>query len=189
MAVLPASPGDVLAVWSDASVWSDLIRAGEALRGQPAVASHVVIVTHLDGHGRWTGIAGQPGGVGLCDCTPYLADSRTRSNHDQPKPGGQQAILTFLASCAKSVGTRYDWVGIGEDTADALHLNDLTEAINAVYGWPANHHLIPGEVVCSSLAAWQYENVSWAHPGPGAERNSTPGDWWNWSDRQLWRPA
>lgn len=189
MSVLAASPGDVLAVWQSGGLDMDLVRVGEALEGKPAVAGHVVIVTHLDSQARWIGIAGQPGGVGLVDCTMYLGDSRTRSNHAQPKPGGQQAMDTFLASCAKSLGVKYDWAGIADDTAIALHLNDLTDAINAVYRWPADHHLMPGEMVCSSLASWQYENVSWLHPGLGTERNATPADWWNWSDKQLWQGA
>ena len=79
MTTLDAAPGDVLAVWSSTSLTGDLIRVGEALRGMPAVANHVAIVTHQDQKERWVGIQGQPGGVGLVDCTPFLASSRTRS--------------------------------------------------------------------------------------------------------------
>ena len=83
MTTLTAAPGDVLAVWSSTSLTGDLIRVGEALRGLPAVANHVAIVTHQDQKGRWIGIQGQPGGVGLVDCTNWLGDSR---NPVQPRP-------------------------------------------------------------------------------------------------------
>ena len=91
---------------------SDLIRVGEALRGLPAVANHVAIITHQDQKGRWIGIQGAPGGVGLVDCTPWLSDSRTRSNHEQPKPDDHNQLTVLLGSCAKSLGIQYDWVGI-----------------------------------------------------------------------------
>jgi hypothetical protein len=114
MTTLAAAPGDVLAVWTSSDLTSDLIRVGEALRGLPAVANHVAIVTHQDQKGRWIGIQGQPGGVGLVDCTPWLGDSRTRSNHDQPKPNDHNQLTILLGSCAKSLGIQYDWVGIAE---------------------------------------------------------------------------
>jgi hypothetical protein len=187
-----ASPGTVLAVWTSSSLAANLIRAGEALVGKPAVANHVILVTHLDAKGRWVGIQGQPGGVGLADCTPFLSDPRTRSNSAQvaamraSQPGFNVELATYLASCAKSIGVRYDWVGIAEDTADALRLNDVSALLNRIYAWPADHHEIPGEVVCSSLAAWQYENAGWPHPDLGTERSCEPADWWDWSDRKLW---
>jgi hypothetical protein len=48
MPSLPAAPGDVLAVWTGQNLTQDLIRVGEALEGKPAVANHVVIITHRD---------------------------------------------------------------------------------------------------------------------------------------------
>lgn len=187
-AVLRAAPGTVLAVWTSLSFAARMIRVAEALDGEPAVANHVVIVTHQDRAGRWIGIQGQPGGVGLADCTPFLADPRTRGNYGQPL-GDPAQMTAFLASCAASLGIRYDWTGIAEDGLDALHLNDLAAAIDPLYRWPAGHGLMPGEVVCSSLAAWQYEHAGWAHPAPGRERTCTPADWWDWSDRRLWTQA
>ena len=86
MASLPGAPGDVLAVWTGDDLTDDLIRVGEVLDGKPAVANYVVVITHRDQLGRWMGIQGQPGGVGPVDCTPFLSDSRTMSNHDEPKP-------------------------------------------------------------------------------------------------------
>lgn len=184
-----AAPCDVLAVWSGHTIAEDLIRVGESLEGKPAVANHVVIVTHQDQLGRWIGIQGQPGGVGLADCTPYLSDSRTRSNHGQPRASNLSQVPTFLAACAKSLGIAYDWVGIAEDTLGALHMASFAAVIDHLWRWPADHGQLPGEVVCSSLAAMLYDlpSVGWAHPDMGTERMCEPADWWNWSDRQLWR--
>jgi len=188
MTTLSAAPGDVLAVWTSASLVDDLIRVGEALHGLPAVANHVAIITHQDQLGRWIGIQGQPGGVGLVDCTNWLSDSRTRSNHDQPKPDNNHQLTVLLASCAKSLGTKYDWVGITEDLLTDLDVPDLSAAIDPFWRWPSNENLLPGHVVCSSLAAMLYDlpQVGYAHPDLGGERRCQPADWWNWSDRQLW---
>lgn len=170
-----------------------MIRVGEALEGKPAVANHVAIVTHQDQRGRWIGIQGQPGGVGLVDCTPWLADSRTRTNHAQPRLDGRghPRLEILLASCAKSIGIAYDWVGIAEDTLDALDAHDLADAIDHLWRWPADHGQLPGDVVCSSLAAMLYDlpDVGWPHPDLGTERKCEPADWWNWSDKELWKAA
>lgn len=188
MNALPAAPGDVLAVWTGDNIAEKLIRLGEFLDGKPAVANHVIVVTHQDQVGRWMGIQGQPGGVGLVDCTPYLSDSRTRSNNAQPKPDDHGQLASFLASSAKSLGLGYDWVGIGEDALAALHLEDLSAAIDGLWRWPSEHNLLPGHVVCSSLAAMLYDipEVGWAHPDLGSERTCEPADWWQWSDNQAW---
>lgn len=186
MTALQAAPGVVLAVWAGPPLLGNLIRAGEALAGKEAVANHVVIVTHQDARGRWMGIAGQPGGVGLADCTPYLADPRTRGNYAQPRPDDHGQLAVFLASCAKSLGVGYDWAGIGEDLLGALHLNDLADGLSRVYRWQAPHGLMPGEFVCSSLAWWQYDNAGWAHPA-GSGEMSEPADWWTWCDQELWK--
>jgi hypothetical protein len=188
MTTLPAAPGDVLAVWTGQDLVADMIRVAEALDGKPAVANHVVVVTHQDQVGRWMGIQGQPGGVGLADCTPYLSDPRTMSNHDQPKPDDQGQLANFLASAAKSLGIAYDWVGIAEDGLDALHVSDLCDLINPLWRWPSHRNLLPGHVVCSSLAAMLYDlpSVGWAHPDLGTERKCEPADWWQWSDTRGW---
>ena len=188
MTSLPAAPGDVLAVWTGDGVFQDLIRVGEALDGKPAVANHVVIITHLDQVGRWIGIQGQPGGVGPVDCTPFLNDVRTMTNHAQPKPDDHNQLGSFLASAAKSLGLAYDWVGIAEDTLDALHIEDLSGVIDPLWRWPTNSNLLPGHVVCSSLAAMLYHlpAVGWAHPDLGDERQCEPADWWRWSEVRGW---
>ena len=188
MTSLPAAPGDVLAVWTGDGVFQDLIRVGEALDGKPAVANHVVIITHQDQVGRWIGIQGQPGGVGPVDCTPFLNDARTMTNHGQPKPDDHNQLGSFLASAAKSLGLAYDWVGIAEDTLDALHVEDLSAVIDPLWRWPTSSNLLPGHVVCSSLAAMLYHlpAVGWAHPDLDDERQCEPADWWRWSEVRGW---
>lgn len=188
MTNLPAAPGDVLAVCTGHTTIENLIRAGEALQGKPAIANHVAIVTHQDAAGRWIGIEGRPGGVGPCDCTPYLTNPDTRTNHDQPRPNDQKQTPVFLASCVKSLGIAYDWAGIAEDALNALHVEDLAQAINPLWRWPADHNRLPGHVVCSSLAAMLYNlpQVGWAHPNEGYERTCEPADWWNWSATCAW---
>ena len=189
MPAMPAARGDVLAVWTGNGPIQDLIRVGEALQGKPAVANHVIVVTHQDQAGRWIGIQGQPGGVGPVDCTPFLSDGRTKSNHAQPKPDDHGQLTSFLASAAKSLGISYDWVGIAEDALDALQVHDLSELIDPLWRWPSQHNLLPGHVVCSSLAAMLYDlpSVDWAHPDLGDERDCEPADWWQWSLDQGWQ--
>jgi hypothetical protein len=186
MSTLPAAPGDVLAVWTGDGVIEDAIRLGERLEGKPAIANHVVVLTHQDQLGRWMGIQGQPGGVGNVDATPYLADNRTRSNHDRPRPDDHGQLTAFLASAAKSLGIAYDWIGIAEDTLDALKINDLSKVIDPL--WRSDPKLLPGHVVCSSLAAMLYDlpAIGWAHPDLGTERDCEPADWWKWSDDKSW---
>jgi len=184
--VIEAAPGDVLAVWTGRSLTQNLIRVGEALRGLPAVANHVIVVTHQDRLGRWMGIEGRPGGVGPVDCTRVLGSHLTRSNNQQPRDSGNGQTQAFLTSCAKSLGIAYDWVAIAEDALDALHADDLAKAIDPLWRWPSKTGQLPGHVVCSSLAAMLYEHVGWAHPEHGSERACEPADWWQWSDQHQW---
>jgi hypothetical protein len=185
--MLPAAPGDVLAVSAGPWLVREVIELEERMRGLAAPVDHVVIITHLDAAGRWIGIQGQPGGVGLVDCTPYLRAKVTRSNFFQPKPAeGSPEMNAFLASCAKSLGVRYDWAGIADDAVDALHLHDLSAVIDRLWKWPAKHGMMPGEVVCSSLAAELYELHGWPHPDLGSERQCEPSSWWLWNDQHQW---
>jgi len=191
---LEAGPADVLAVGGYGGSWGQkLIRIGAVLRGQPGVANHVVVLTHQDQEGRWIGIEGKPGGVGPCDCTRYLAESTTRSNHGQPRPGGQKAMIGFLASCAASLGIRYDWAGIAEDAARACGAEDLSGVIDRLWRWPdpkAKGNPLPGQVVCSSLAAMLYSRAGWAEPsGKDPDRTVSPADWWAWADKEMWGDA
>ena len=187
--LLPAAPGDVLAVAAGQPWIQRIIRLGGLLEGKPAPVNHVIGITHQDALGRWIGLQGQPGGVGLVDATPYLSDPRTRSNHGQPKINNSGQLDYLLASAAKTIGVAYDWMGIAEDTALALHLPDLASAINRLYAWPAGHGKLPGDVVCSSLWAALYglDDVNWRHPDTGHERVCTPASWWIWSDREQWK--
>ncbi|MEZ0366827.1 hypothetical protein ACAG26_24440 [Mycobacterium sp. pUA109] len=182
--MLPARPGDVLAVASDNSLFARLIRLGARLQGKPDIAGHVVIVTHQDPKsGAWMGVQGQPGGVGPVDVTRFLKDHRTRSNYAQPRSAGQLSV--FLAAANKAMGTPYDWVAIAQDACDALGVDDLGELLDPIWDWPTG--AMPDHVVCSSLAAALYRLVGWAHPSTGDERNCAPCDWWAWSDTQAWK--
>lgn len=181
------TPGDVIAVTGGGFPgW--LVSVGQAIAGKPSLASHVVIVTHKDAAGRWQGIEGRPGGVGPRDITPYLTDSRARSNYLQPKPDDHKQLTVFLAGCAKSLGISYDWLGIAEDVSRVV-VPDLSGAIDHLWRWPSNKNLLPGHVVCSSLAAMLYDlpAVNWKHPDLGHERTCLPADWWNWNDTEGWR--
>jgi hypothetical protein len=185
--MLDAAPGDVLAV-AGGGPGGWLVRVGEAMAGKATLAGHVVGITHQDALGRWMGIQGQPGGVGLTDCTPYLSDSRTRSNHGQPRPGRQAALNAYLAACAAALGLHYDWVGIAADVAAGAGVPELAADIDRLWRWPAVHGKLPGDVVCSSLFAAVYglTAVGWAHPDLGTERMCAPSDWWLWNDEQRW---
>lgn len=69
-----------------------------------------------------------------------------------------------------------------------LHITDLSQGIDHLWRWPSDHNLLPGHVVCSSLAAMLYDlpGVNWAHPDLGNERLCEPADWWKWSNAQAW---
>jgi hypothetical protein len=180
-------PGDVLAVVGG-GLGGWLVSVGQALAGKPSLGTHVVIVTHKDALGRMIGIDGRPGGVALVDTAQYLRDSRVRSNALQGKPDDKGQITAFLAGCAKSLGLPYDWVGIAEDISEVV-VPDLSAEIDRLWRWPSNKNLLPGHVVCSSLAAMLYDlpQVGWAHPDLGHERVCLPEDWWNWADQEQWR--
>jgi|SRR5215831_962034 len=186
--LIPAAPSDVLAVHGKgSSLGQRLIRIGGIMRGHTGVANHVKIVTHQDKLGRWMGIEGKPGGVGLTDCTPDLNDRLTRSNHGQPRSGGDKAMEAFLADCAKIFGVQYDWVGIEMDTLQAVGGEDLARLIDHLWRWPTKDGLLPGHVVCSSAAAILYTRRGWAEPtGKDPDRTCTPPQWWDWSDGKQW---
>jgi hypothetical protein len=187
---LDAAPGDVLAVSAGPWWCRKVIELGERMRGLAAPVNHVIVITHQDALGRWIGVQGQPGGVGPVDCTPYLAAKVTRSNHLQPKPApGSPEMTAFLADCVNALGIRYDWAGIDDDLLDALHLHDLTALVDRLWRWPAKHGMLPGEVVCSSLAAELYALAGWPHPDLGDERQCEPSSWWRWNDGEQWRHA
>ena len=189
MNALAAAPGDVLAVWDGDGPGAELIRLDALLEGKPAVANHVVIVTHQDQVGRWMGIQGQPGGVGPVDCTPYLSDARTRSNNAQPRLDDHAQLATFLASAAKSLGIAYDWVAIGENALQALHVQDLSKEIDPLWRWPSDHNrcpvtwCVPVSPRCSTTCPrsgghtpTSARNASAPRPTGGNGRTPNPGD-------------
>jgi len=186
--ILPAAPGDILAVSTGTGWQETIIKLGSWLGGKPAPVNHVIGITHQDAQGRWIGLQGQPGGVGLVDCTPFLAMPQTRTNHAQPRLNDQGQLIALLASAAKTIGVQYDWVGIAEDAAIDLRDTDLSAWLNKLYSWPPSNGQLPGDVVCSSLWAALYDlpQVGWAHPDLGAERVCQPADWWHWSDQAQW---
>lgn len=186
MTALPAAPGDVLAVVGG-GLAGTIIRLGELIAGKTDKAGHVVGITHQDVKGRWVGIQGEPGGVNLVDCTPFLNDSRTRTNHGQPRASNHNQLTTYLASAAKSLGLKYDWVAIDADVASVFS-KDLAADIEHLWAWPSDKNLIPGHIVCSSLFAMLYDlpAVGWKHPDLGSERLCEPAGWYAWNDQQLW---
>jgi len=173
----PPQPGDVLVIDGTSDV-AKLIEAGAILDGCPA-ASHVAVFHHVDDAGvPWT-IEGRPGGVGWADARAYLRDPRTVANVLQPKTAAQRAQVCALA--AKLLGTPYDWLGgIAEDAMNALGLGALWAEKDPATG------LVPGHVVCSSLAAWVYDRSGLAAPHPDDWRHVQPGDWAAWVTEQGW---
>lgn len=183
---LEVAPGDVLAVLGSNGWFGKLVRIFELVGNRPYTVDHVVVITHQDQAGRWLGIAGQPGGVGPADMTKFLTQSGTNVNHGQPRRNDAGQADQFLASCAASLGIAYDWVGIAADMADDLGVHNLANDIDHLWRWPTKSGLLPGHVVCSSLAARLYEIVGWDHPDNGSERLCEPGDWWAWNNGQQW---
>ncbi len=169
---VPVRPGDVLVI-AGTSGTSKLIEAGAVLEGEPA-ASHVAVFHHPG----WV-IEGRPGGVGWADATGYLRDPRTVTNAVQPKTGPQREQVCGLA--VKLLGTPYDWAGgIAEDAMKALHLPELWASKDPATG------LVPGHVVCSSLAAWVYDRAGLAAPLTHDWQHVTPGDWAEFIIRAAW---
>lgn len=166
-------------VWSVRTTgWAArLIRFGAALRGQPNLDNHVVVVHHQDSNGRWWGLEGRPGGVGQVDLTSYLHNPYTITNSAQPKTDAQRYNIAVGAEAL--LKTPYDWVGIAADGMDA---------IGAPHLWQQNWGSLgpPAHVVCSSYAAWLYEHYGLDRPVNHALRNVTPGDWTQFDLEHGW---
>jgi hypothetical protein len=165
-----ADVGNVLVTRSGG--WAGLmIRLGAAFRDKPNLGNHVAIYHHTDhtddGDVPW-GIEGKPGGVGWVDLRGYLASKWTVANDAQPMTDAQRA--TIAGTCEAALGTPYDWRAIAADAFDALRIPQLFAD-----NWHGRG--APGHVVCSSLAAWVYDEVGLAHPTPDAERYCKPADW------------
>jgi hypothetical protein len=169
-------PGDVLAVRTGG--WAaGLIRAGEELSGKNHLDNHIAVFHHYDDADIPWVLEGRPGGVGWADARPYLASPHAVNNCGQPGRSDGARERT-AARAATLLGTRYDWLAIGGDALEALHVR--------LWHLQFPHGLAPGEVVCSSFAAWLYEYAGWAHPDTGDERDCEPGDWSEWSLAHGW---
>jgi hypothetical protein len=167
-------PGDVLAV-RGGGLAGDAIRLGAALHGNPNLDGHIIVMHHYDSGGVPWGLQGQPGGVGWVDMRPALADEWTLNNCGQP--GRSDSDRTEAAKDAEGMlGTRYDWVAI---LGDGGHDLGISYADLHVKAWNLNgpQGIKPGEVVCSSFAAYVYAKRKWNHPDLGNERLCQPADW------------
>lgn len=163
--------GDVL-VTREGPWWiSGSIRFGARLRNRPAFCNHAIVVHHRDEAGTLWGIEGRPGGVGWRDLSGPLSWSLTNANNHQPKTPDQRAKIAAIM--VQMLGRPYDWKGIAEDTRQALH---LAWGKSLALEWADGER--PGQVVCSSLADYAYEEVGLPNPGNGKiTRATTPGDW------------
>jgi hypothetical protein len=163
-------PGDVIAV-RNTGFASAAIRLGAALRGVPNLANHIAVVHHTDAKGTLWVLEGRPGGVGWQDASRYLNSPWSESNVLQSKTDAQRTAVTKGALAL--IGTPYDWAGIVADGAADLNLSKLWH--------PAfNKGPLPGHVVCSSLAAYLYDQAGLDCPKDG--RECQPGDWTEFID-------
>lgn len=145
-----------------------LIRLGAALLDEPNLDNHVAIVHHRDDAGVWWAIEGRPGGVGWADTGHYLASPYTTNNILQPKTPNQRNQIATVAQ--GMLATPYDWDGIVKDAMDAIHAQDIW-----TQNW--NGQGPPAHVVCSSLAAYIYQQVKLDIPTVHEPRFTTPADW------------
>jgi hypothetical protein len=175
--VMPVTPGDLLATRSHSGAAGYLIRLGAAIANKPALANHIAIVTHMDRAGTLWGAEGRPGGFGWVDLTRYLASPYTLCNSAQPKTAGQRAGVVEGAKAM--IGAGYDWLGIAHDAAGAFGLDKLW-----LLKWGKEG--VPGQVVCSSAAAYLYLKQKLEHPE--GDREVTPGQWLElWIERKWAR--
>lgn len=159
-------PGDLLLTRSSGFAGA-MIRLGAAFRDRPNLVNHVAIFTHTDAAGVPWCAEGRPGGFGWRDARSYLASRWTVSNPGQAKTVKQRREI--VAEARAMLGADYDWGAIARDAAGAFGLDHVWRL-----KW-GRSGTVPGQVVCSSAAAWLYRKAGLACP-PG-EREVTPGDW------------
>ena len=168
-------PGDVILVRTG-GLAAAMIRLGAALRGAPNLSNHIAVAHHADAHGTLWAIEGRPGGAGWRDAGAYLASPWTVTNRVQPKTAVQRAAV--CKTMEAMLGTAYSWAEIAEDAGMAFGLKDIwSEKVN---GTP------PGEIVCSSLAAYAYDKAGLPAPSPADYAHVTPGDWTAWLIQNRW---
>ncbi len=155
------APGDVICTRSTG--WKARgIRFVAAIRDQPNLQNHVAVVHHLDDRGPLWCLEGKPGGVGWHTAGGYQQSPWTLTNAAQPKTDAQRKII--CDGMLAMIGTEYDWEAIADDAvADVFGLRDLWQPT-----WDKDE--VPGQVVCSSLAAYWYAKA--ALKGP-----ATDGGW------------
>lgn len=168
-------PGDVIAVrTSGFAGW--LIRLGAALTGKPNLQNHIAIVHHTDAAGTLWCVEGRPGGVGWADATRYISSPWTVSNSLQAKSPDQRKLVCDGAVAL--IGKGYDWEAIAADAAADLDLSQLWHPQFHSLARGHSRDLVPGHVVCSSLAEWLYMKALLDCPAPGrGAREIQPGDW------------
>lgn len=133
--------------------------------------NHIAIVTHRDKTGTLWGAEGRPGGFGWVDLTSYLASGWTVHNAKQPKTPAQRASVVEGAKAM--IGADYDWLAIAHDAAGAFGLDNVWQL-----RWGNE---VPGQVVCSSAAAYLYAKTTPELAHPEGDREVPPADW-----TQLW---
>ncbi len=188
--ITTANIGDVWAVNTGNALASELIRIGAALEGKPAGVNHVVGVVKVDQRHVWWGIEGRPGGVAWADLRHYQNAAQARlgnTNAGQPKTPEQRAGIATGAKLL--LGDAYDWAAITDDTASALHLPEVAEAIQHL--WDRHGTNLDREpVVCSSLYAFLYVKLSIPSPANwnGKDWDAIePADWWAWNASEGWK--
>lgn len=174
-------PGDVIAVDTGAAgyleqIARDAIKLGALAEGGTPLDNHVVVMHHYTDGVPW-GIEGRPGGVGWADLRRYINDRHSIGNVSQPKSDAQRAAVVKAAETM--LGTPYDWAAIATDALRALHLPQLF-----VMDWDGDG--APGHVVCSSLAAYLYQQAGLPHPVVHPDRLCTPGDWTEFNIAARW---
>lgn len=167
--------GDILCVRTTGP-FSWLIRFAAKLRRLPSTIDHVAIVTRIDPDGTpWTVEAWAPNGVREHYAADYVASSWTIANVGQPKDAVQRAKVAAVASLFLEHG--YDFAAILADAANVFNIKDPW-----LKQWSESNP--PNRVVCSSLAAWVYQQAGLACPNAG--REVTPAEWAQLIDANHW---
>jgi hypothetical protein len=176
----PVANGDVLVVRTSGP-GARLIRLGERIQGKPDLDNHVAVVYNV-GPGGILAIEGRPGGVGWVDAAKYLSSPWTVTNSGQPKTETQRRMVCAAMREMALRKTPYDWWAIADDTESALRIPD-------VFREPTDWGQFPGHVVCSSVAAWAYDQAGLLRPDPGDCPHVEPADWDSFISSRGWLTA
>ncbi len=168
---ITAKIGLLVAVRTEGSWESELIRVGEELLGQPGLDNHIAMLHHKDAKGTWWALEGRPGGVGWRDATQYLAADSTVSNQRQPM--SDDSALAAAGWMDRLINAQYDWAAITEDGFRDLHLPVLPDP----WGMRDVNGVLKGDVVCSSSAVFAYAQSKLAVPAYADADHIEPSDW------------